>query len=76
MSEVANSRVFEYEGGFYARPAYRGITMDRDEGDRDLDDVVYDMLREACGRDSGVSGVIRIRLEIVEIDKGAWVPRA
>ena len=74
MSDTTD-RVFEYEGGFYARPVYRGITMDTIDEDHNLDDIFYKMLYKLCGTDSGVSGRMRIRFEVLEIDTGPWVPR-
>jgi hypothetical protein len=61
---------FRYEGRFYARPAYRGVSLDdaTDPLIDDLNDIVYDLVRAQYSREGAASGRVKITIEIISLD--------
>jgi hypothetical protein len=68
--------MFHYEGRFYARPAYRGISLDdaTDPLIDDLDDIVYDLVRAQYSREGAASGRLKITIEITSLDTSSTSP--
>jgi len=61
----------EYEGRFYARPAYKGFLLNDTTDpfpEQSLDEVGYTLLSEAVSHLSEGGGRIRVKIELLSVD--------